>query len=150
MVFINRIKQIALTGDSPHKIALSFAVGVFFGMSPFLGLHTILGIAASWIFNLNKFVTIIGVYITNPWTIVPIYAFATWFGAQLLGMQQVIPDINWKEISFYHFFYEMQPLLSPFLLGSTVLGLISACVGYTLIYWVILKTKRVDGVRLDY
>ena len=67
-------------------IALAFSVGIFVGMSPLFGIHTILGLILAWIFSLNKFVTIVGVYITNPWTIVPIYTFATWFGGKLLGL----------------------------------------------------------------
>jgi len=30
-------------------------------------------ILVAWICRLNKFVTLVGVYVTNPWTIVPIY-----------------------------------------------------------------------------
>lgn len=142
MALLNRIRQILLTNDSPHKVALSFGVGIFLGMSPFFGFHTILGIAAAWIFKLNKFVTIAAVYITNPWTIIPIYTFATWFGAQLLGMEQIIPDINWKELNFYEFFYGMKLLLPPFLLGTTLLGLISGFAGYGLTYWLILRNKN--------
>ncbi len=138
-----------MTNDSPQKIALSFGVGIFLGMSPFLGIHTILGIAAAWIFRLNKFVTIAGVYITNPWTIVPIYTFATWFGAQLLGMQQIIPNINWDEVNPYQFFYEMQSLLPPFLIGTTVLALISGLAGYAVTYWMVLRSKRGNLLKLD-
>lgn len=147
MALLDKIKQIVLTNDSPHKVASSVAVGIFLGMSPFFGLHTVLGIAAAWIFNLNKFVTIAAVYITNPWTIVPIYTFATWFGAQLLGMEQIIPDINWKEISFLEFFYQMRSLLFPFLLGTTILGLVSGFAGYAITYWMILRNKRGIFIR---
>jgi len=131
-----------IVNDSPKKVALSFGVGVFIGMSPFFGIHTLLGIAAAWIFKLNKFVTIAGVYVTNPWTIVPIYTFATWFGAQLLGVRQIIPDINWNEITFYQFLYEMQSLLPSFLLGTTVLSFISGISGYVIIYHAILRKKN--------
>ncbi len=123
-------------------MALSFGVGVFIGMSPFLGLHTIMGIAGAWIFHLNKFVTIAGVYVTNPWTIVPIYTFATWIGAELLGIHEIIPDINWNDISFSQVINEMQPLLLPFLFGTTLLGLISGFAGYLIIYKMINKSKK--------
>jgi uncharacterized protein (DUF2062 family) len=123
-------------------VALSFGIGVFIGMSPLFGLHTILGIAAAWIFKLNKFVTIVGVYITNPWTIIPIYTFATWFGAKLLGVRQILFNINWNEISLHHLLYEMQSLLPSFLLGTTVLSFISGIAGYVIIYQMILRNKK--------
>lgn len=138
----DKIKQIIMTNDPPKKVALSFAVGIFIGMSPFLGLHTIIGIAIAWICNLNKFVTIAGVYITNPWTVIPIYTFSTWVGAKLLGIQQVIPDINWNEASFYQIAHELKFLLLPFFLGSTVLAIISGLAGYIIIYRLMSRHKK--------
>ena len=34
--------------DSPERTAAAFALGVFFGFSPLLGLHTILGVIAAF------------------------------------------------------------------------------------------------------
>ncbi len=137
-----KIRYIVMINDPPHRVALSLGVGLFIGMSPFLGLHTIIGIAAAWIFKLNKFVTIVGVYVTNPWTIIPIYAFATWFGAKLLNIQEIIPDINWAEASLSQIANEMKSLLAPFLLGTTLLGLISGIAGYMIIYILMNRYKK--------
>jgi uncharacterized protein (DUF2062 family) len=54
-------------------------MGVFIGMSPLLGIHTVLGLFAASVLRLNRLITLVGVYVTNPWTIVPIYSFGTWF-----------------------------------------------------------------------
>lgn len=142
MALRDKLSSIFSVKDSPQKIALSFSVGVFFGMSPFLGLHTILGIAAAWLFRLNKFVTIVGVYITNPWTIVPIYTFATWFGAKLLGIKQIIPAINYNDISLPYLIVTMKHLLLPFVVGTTFIGLLSALVGYLIIYQAIVRSRK--------
>ncbi|MDI6801347.1 MAG: DUF2062 domain-containing protein [Thermodesulfovibrionales bacterium] len=134
MALRDKLREVISINDSPKKIAISFAVGIFIGMSPILGLHTVLGIAAAWIFRLNKFVTIIGVYITNPWTIVPIYTFATWVGAKILGISRIMPNINWNDISLTYLLKEMKPLLLPFVFGTTLLGFFSAVAGYIIIY----------------
>jgi uncharacterized protein len=115
-------------------MAVAFAVGIFLGMSPLLGLHTVLGLAAAWIFKLNRLITLVGVYVTNPWTIVPIYTFATFCGAKVLGMENIIPDIDWADISFLGFLSEFRSLLIPFIVGTTLLGLVSAAIGYLVIY----------------
>lgn len=115
-------------------MATAFAIGVFIGMSPLLGLHTILGLFAAWLLRLNRLITLIGVFITNPWTIVPIYSFGTWFGAKITGMNKIIPVINWTDITLLGFFKEFRPLLLPFIIGNTAIGIISAVVGYLLIY----------------
>lgn len=137
-----KIRYIININEAPHRVALSLGVGLFIGMSPFLGFHTIIGIAIAWIFKLNKFITIIGVYVTNPWTIVPIYAFATWVGAKLLNMQGIIPDINWEDVSLYQIVYEMKSLLAPFLLGTTLLGLISGIAGYIIVYILMNRYRK--------
>ena len=138
----DKLREVVSIKDSPRRIATSFAVGVFIGMSPVLGLHTALGLAAAWLFRLNKFVTVIGVFITNPWTIIPIYTFSTWVGARLLGFDRVIPPINWNEMSISYFLREMEPLLWPFVLGTTFIGLVSAVAGYIIIYHAVVKNRN--------
>ncbi|MFA5353850.1 MAG: DUF2062 domain-containing protein [Thermodesulfovibrionales bacterium] len=138
----DKLREVVSTKDSPQKIALSFAVGIFIGMSPLLGLHTVLGIAAAWAFRLNKLVTIIGVYVTNPWTIVPLYTFATWAGARLLGIDDIIPRINWEAISLSYLLSEMKPLLLPFLFGSTLMGLLCALLGYFIVYHTVIRGRK--------
>ncbi len=142
MALRDKLSAIFSVKDSPKKIAISFAVGIFIGMSPILGLHTVLGIAAAWMLRLNKFVTIVGVYITNPWTIVPIYTFATWSGAKLLGMKKIIPSIDWNNISFNYLLNEMSHLLLPFVFGTTLLGLLSAVAGYIIIYRAVMRSRQ--------
>jgi uncharacterized protein len=128
------MRQILSVNESPHKVAQAFAMGIFIGMSPLLGLHTILGIVLAWQLRLNKLVTLIGVYVTNPWTIVPIYTFATWFGAKILGVSNIIPPMDWAHMTCKALFNEFKHLLMPFIVGSTLIGFLSAILGYILIY----------------
>jgi len=115
-------------------VATAFAIGVFIGMSPLLGIHTLLGLLVAWLFRLNRLITLVGVYVTNPWTIVPIYSFGTWCGAKIMGMHNIIPVIDWSHITLLGFFREFRPLLLPFIIGNTVIGVMSAAVSYLLIY----------------
>ena len=115
-------------------MATAFAIGVFIGMSPLLGLHTILGLLAAWLFRLNRIITLVGVFVTNPWTIVPIYSFGTWVGANIIGMDNILTEIDWSHITIIGFFKEFRPLLLPFLIGNTVIGIASAVASYVLIY----------------
>jgi len=138
----DKLSAIFSIKDSPEKIAISFAVGVFVGMSPILGLHTVLGLIFAWIFKLNKFVTIVGVYITNPWTIIPIYTFATWFGAKLMGIEKIMPSIDWGSISIGTIFNELSHILLPFVIGSTILGFLSSIASYIIIYRAVTKSRQ--------
>jgi len=138
----DKLRQVIGIKDSPRKIALSFGIGVFLGMSPLLGLHTILGIVLAWGLRLNKFVTIVGVYVTNPWTIVPIYTFATWLGARLLGMDHILPEIDWHNIGIPELIRDLEPILPPFIVGTIFLGLAGGLLGYVIIYYAVIKQRN--------
>jgi uncharacterized protein (DUF2062 family) len=103
-------------------------------MSPFLGFHTLLGLAVAWIFNLNKLATLTGVFVTNPWTIVPIYTFGTWVGAKLMGIGSILPHIDWSKLTILGFIGNLGQLVLPFLIGTTLVGVITAIISYFLIF----------------
>lgn len=141
MALRDKLREVVSTKDSPRKIAVSFATGVFIGMSPLLGLHTALGIGAAYLFRMNKFVTIVGVYVTNPWTIVPIYTFATWLGVQLLGVDKIIPPLKWHSITFSYIVNEVRFLLWPFIVGSSLVALASGIAAYIIVYHTVTKQR---------
>jgi uncharacterized protein (DUF2062 family) len=58
------LDQLLHTHDTPKRTALAYAVGVFFGFSPFLGLHTVLGLVVAFALNLNRVAGMLGVYST--------------------------------------------------------------------------------------
>ncbi len=142
MVFRDKLRQVLKIKDTPHRIALAFAFGVFMGISPFLGLHTIGAFFIAWLLGLNRLVTVIGVYITNPWTIVPIYTFCLWVGAKLTGMKQIIPDIDWSNIRFMTMMSELKHLIIPFLAGTIFVGFISAIASYFIIHWAVVRYRN--------
>ena len=127
--------------ENPRHVATSFGVGVFIGMSPLLGIHTLLGLVVSSLFRLNRFVTIVGVYITNPWTIVPIYTFGTWAGVKLVGSDVTLHSISWSSLTFSTVTEELGELFVPFVVGTFFIGTISAVLGYIIIY-ILLKKRR--------
>lgn len=142
MALRDKLREVISSKDAPKKIAVSFAVGVFLGMSPLLGLHTVLGFAAAWLLRLNKFVTIVGVYITNPWTIVPIYTFATWVGARMLGMEGVIPVIKWDDMTLFSLMCDLKPLLPAFFVGTVFVGIVSGLIGYFVVHYAVVRKRR--------
>ena len=142
MAFRDRIRDVIKLKESPHRIALAFSAGVFIGMSPLLGLHTILGVTAAWLFRLNTFAIIAGVYVMNPWTIVPIYAFSTWLGAECLGIEQLIPNIDLSNGTFSYILSSLEHLLVPFLFGTFLVGFISSFISYVIIYKAIKQSNN--------
>jgi uncharacterized protein (DUF2062 family) len=140
--FADKIKTILSVGDPPHLIASSFAIGLFFGISPLIGLHTVLGLAVAWLFRLNKFVVLTGVYVTNPWSIIPIYTFCTWAGAVILRRDSVVPDVNWHSMTLGGIFGEFSHILLPFVVGTTVVALASSILSYFIIRHTVEKVRN--------
>ena len=141
MALRDRVLLLFSIKDTPHRISLAFALGVFIGISPLLGVHTILGILCAWLLGLNKLATITGVFVTNPWTIVPIYTFSTWVGARLLGIRKILPAIDWNHVTVSGLFTELRPLLMPFVVGSLLIGTVAAFLSYWIVK-VILRRGR--------
>ncbi len=154
--FRDKFRAIFYIKETPHRISLAFAFGVFMGVSPFLGLHYIGGISLAWLFRLNKMVTFIGISVNNPWTLVPICSGAAWIGAKLLGLNQVLPDVDWKSISllniiskfteldnFIVLIKQMMPLISAFFVGSFVLCVPAAIASYFIIRVLITRYRKI-------
>ena len=106
----------------PSRLACSSA------FSPFLGLHTLLGLAFAFLLNMNRVAVLLGVYSNLPWFLGPYYAIATMVGAQLTG--QHIPrgfraqlrslfELSMFQGDFWHrLAVVLRPLVWPYTVGS--------------------------------
>lgn len=115
--------------DTPKRTAAAVGVGVGIGFSPFIGLHTGIGLAVAFLFNLNRVAVIAGSWINLPWTMAPYYAATTALGAWLTGAQMP-PDFlgqleairhlpGWNE-RMSALFGLLRPLLHAYILGSMI------------------------------
>ncbi len=121
--------------DTPERIALAFSLGVFLAFSPLLGLHTFLGVAFAFLFGLNRFALFLGVFVNNPWTLVPIYAAGTYLGSLFVGFpsRSALPEFQWHALWNTNFWVQLAGqwhLLKPMVLGSSILSLIAAALAY--------------------
>jgi uncharacterized protein (DUF2062 family) len=126
--------------DTPERTAAAFALGVFFGFSPLLGLHTVLGIIAAFLFNLNRVAVLLGVYANLPWFLAPYYAVATMAGAELTGhrpppefrtqVEQLFELSLWQADFWARLLTLMRPLVWPYAVGSTLFALVLAAAAY--------------------
>lgn len=139
MALRQKIQLILEIRDTPHRLSISFATGVFIGMSPLFGIHTLLGLLVASVFRLNKLTTMVGVYITNPWTIVPIYTFSTWVGAKCLGVNKILPDVDWRYITLSVLIKDFGYILMPFLFGTVIIGVVTAVISYVVLYYLVKK-----------
>lgn len=78
------IYRVLHVDDTPHRIALGLAIGIFITWTPLIGLQMILAVALAALARANKFVGIPFVWISNPLTAVPLYGFNFLVGAWVL------------------------------------------------------------------
>ncbi len=122
---------------SPRKISLALALGVFLGASPLWGLHTLLAIALSLLFDLNKPATLFGTLVSNP-----VFApFLIFFGLETgswvlygraahLSLQEIKDHFRspaWQDL--------LNEYLLPYFVGSVVVGLALAFITFWVALW---------------
>ncbi len=78
----HRVKRLP---DTPHKIALGFACGVFVTFTPFFGLHFLLAIVIAWILRGNALASLLGTFVGNPVTFPFIATTSYQLGLVILG-----------------------------------------------------------------
>jgi uncharacterized protein (DUF2062 family) len=132
--------------DSPRRTAFAFAIGVFIGFSPFLGLHTVMGVAVAFLFRLNKIAVILGVWSNVPWLLVPFYSFATWVGVKAMGLPEGItpPNVGLSDLfkaEFWIWLGSQWQLLIPAFFGSLLLSVILALLAYPSALFVINRYR---------
>src|SRR3954465_5441859 len=122
------LEELLHTHDTPQRTAAAYALGVFFGFSPLLGLHTILGLVFAFALNLNRVAVLLGIYSNLPWILPAYYTLTTVAGAAIRGVRlkpkllreltQALADASWAD--FRRLAHALTPLGWAFVLGSTL------------------------------
>jgi uncharacterized protein len=143
------LEQLLHTHDTPSRTAAAYALGVFFGFSPLLGLHTVLALCFAFALGLNRVAVLLGVYSNLPWILVPYYTLATWLGAALIGIdvppgaaEAVVDSVanrSWSE--FREAAIHLKPFLWAYTLGSTIGAILIALAAYRASF-VMISTHR--------
>lgn len=151
--WLNALLHIA---DTPRRTAAAFALGIFIGFSPFLGLHTALGIVCAFLLNLNRVAVMVGVYLNLPWVMAPYYAFVTVAAAGITGHrpppafktqigalfeQSVFQAEFWQRLTTI-----LKPLLVPYLVGSTIGALVLAAIAYPVALGFVTSRRRIHDM----
>jgi len=137
----SQLTQVLHLQEPPHRTALAFALGVFIAFSPTYGLHTLSAIFFAWAFRLNFAAILLGNFVNNPWTTVPILGATMWTGFFLLGMPDA-PAFSWDSLSAEAIFEVAIPYILPFTLGACTLSLLGALITYPLGLFLISRYRK--------
>ena len=133
--------------DTPHRIALAFALGVYIAFSPLIGLHTGMVFLFAWLFRLNTIALLLGSLLNNPWTFGPIFGSCLWLGLKIYGMTRTIPPLDWQQLTWMNFMTRLKPYLVPFVLGTTLVGIVASVTAYFLANYLITQYRHARAVK---
>jgi len=153
VIMKNFLKKLLHIKDTPERTALAFSVGIFLGFSPFLGLHTLGGLAIAFLFRLNRVAILLGVWSNTPWWIVPYYTIATWLGMRVMrfridwrALQEIFQlgkDQGFISSGFWSHIASQWGLLLSFLIGSLILSVLLSLAAYPLsLRWIKFYRSR--------
>lgn len=147
----NRVKRVLKSAydrlikirGEPPEIGLGFALGVFVGMSPFMGFQTAMAVFIASLLKWNKIAAAIGVWISNPFTAPLLYGLTYYVGASLLGAGGSPPFSDGVDASaFLETLASAPEILWAMTLGGALLGLPLAAAAYYFVHSAVRKYQE--------
>ncbi|MBI2876874.1 MAG: DUF2062 domain-containing protein [Candidatus Tectomicrobia bacterium] len=121
--------------DTPHRIALGFALGVFVAFSPLMGLHIVSALAIAATLRINSLVVLTGTLVNNPWTIALIYGGSLYLGRWILQEGGPIMAVSLQEDLLVQGLWDVaKSNLLPLLVGTSLLGFGTAILSYLILF----------------
>ncbi len=129
--------------DTPARIARGVAIGMFIAWLPLIGLQMLLVLGLSFIFRANKLSGLPVVWISNPFTLGPVYYPSYLLGSAILKSQPVnLQSLEHRFASFSSLSWSMRfkecvdflfgGIFYPTLIGSLFVGAVLAVATYFL------------------
>tara|TARA_B100001250_G_scaffold123233_1_gene104625 strand:+ start:533 stop:1015 length:483 start_codon:yes stop_codon:yes gene_type:complete len=146
-IFFNLIKRIRKSiswfrnhKGSPSQRSLGFGVGIFCGCFPFFGLQTLMGVFLAKILQGNSIFAVLGTWISNPLTYVPLYYFNYRVGSILLDIDRSIDEVT--AIATNDMWSQGWYISSRILVGSICVGFVTGIIGGLSLYVLLKKFSR--------
>ena len=125
----------------PEYLARGLAAGVFAGLFPFFGLQTLLGVAIAILIRGHKLLALVGTWVSNPFTYIPIYLFNYHVGQWLIRSEEL--SISQENLLSWETIVELGTEFAfTLLVGCFVVGTISAIAAYFIGIWLIRRWRK--------
>lgn len=139
--------------DSPHRIALGVAIGIFITWTPTIGFQMALTVFLATILRANKVVGVPIVWLSNPatlWIYIPNYLLGCWLLQEDPSTDRLIASLaqafglndNGIKERFFVLIQTLWDVLAPLMLGSVIIGAILGAICYVATYQGVLAYHR--------
>jgi uncharacterized protein (DUF2062 family) len=127
----------------PREVALGFALGIFIGMTPTVGIQTPIAVFLAALFKWSKLSAAVGVWISNPLTVPLIYGVSYITGAKLLNLEPVFDmplSPTWSSLKAM--LQKAPQAFGAMTVGGAIIGIPLAIVSYYLAYIAVDKYQK--------
>jgi uncharacterized protein (DUF2062 family) len=130
--------------DSPQKIALGFALGVFLGVLP--GTGPIASLFLAMLFRVNRASALLGCLLTNTWISIVAFLLSIKVGSVIMRLDwhsvhasylQFIKDFHWVNLLKL----SALKVVLPVIIGYFVVSFVFAALSYLAVIIVVTKMK---------
>ncbi|RLA88425.1 MAG: DUF2062 domain-containing protein, partial [Deltaproteobacteria bacterium] len=118
---------------NPNYVAMGMAVGVFIGITPTLGIHSILSLIFSFILRCSKAAALLANWISNPFTALFIYIADYKIGKFLLRKPDV--SLPLEKLSFKTIFSYGSQIVIPLFVSGIILGIATTIPTYFITFY---------------
>lgn len=91
------IYRVLHADDTPHRLALGIAVGMFCAWLPIMGFQMAATVVLASFIRANRIVGLPVVWVSNPLTAAPIYFANYWFGNLIMNIFRSAPAMTYQE-----------------------------------------------------
>lgn len=134
-----KLREAIAAESDERSLAGGFAVGVFFSFTPLVSLHMVLALIVSVLLRLNKMTTMAGAWVNNPYTMPFVFYGCFRLGERILGMR--VPPPPFESYTLETILKAAVPYAAPLFLGTTIVGIAAAGLGYLVVYRIAVRVK---------
>ena len=136
-------RTIVAIRETPRQVALGVALGAFIAFTPFIGLQMLLAALVATVAGASKKAAMLAVWISNPVTMGPIFAFTYHLGLMLIAPSSASASTTFAPapaagvtpgpaLTLGILFEAGQGMMTPLLVGGAVAGLLAGALSYVL------------------
>jgi uncharacterized protein (DUF2062 family) len=134
------VRFIKLRG-CPKEIARGFALGLFVGMSPTIGVQMLIAVPLAALLKFNKLAAAAGVWVSNPLTVPFIYSLTYLLGARIIGLSGKLKVGFAEGRTVLEIIAKAPEIFLAMTVGGIIAGLPLAVAGYWLSYTAITRYR---------
>ena len=143
---LNRVwYRLVTLRSSPRKVAGGLALGIFVSLTPTFGLQMAIVVGLAALLRVNAASAVVGVYLTNPVTVAPLYLLCYKVGRLVVGGGPV-PEADISAIGLFSWVLRLGGQWVTWMgiefLGALIVGTLAACCVYFPTLFGVVRYRR--------